>query len=165
MHIESDVVTKAVNEILTERFAVLILAVRIDVVVGNLEDALVALPAHIHAGLQRGHRRVLRTKHDLVDFALPRREFAVRGQRARDVRGIAGVLRAYIQHHDVSVRNLARKLVIVQCRGIRAGAHDGRVTLRFRAAHGVDLHHFRGDLIFVKTWPHHLHRFKMRVER
>ena len=165
MHVQPDLMAQAVNEVLPERFAMLVFTVGIDVVVGNFEDALVALAAQVHAGLQRSQRRVLRAQHDLVDFALPRREFAVGGKRARDVRGIAGVLRANIQHHDVAVLNLARKLVVVQRRGIRARADDRRVALRFRAAHGVNLHHFGGDLIFVKTGPHHLHRFKMRVER
>ena len=59
---------------------------------------------------------------------------------------------------------LRDEFVVVQRGGIRAGADDGRVTFGFRAALGVDFDHFRGDLIFVKAGPHHVHGVEVRVE-
>src|SRR6202011_5227253 len=94
--VQTDVMAEAVNEIWPEGFAVKIFSMGIDVVVGNLVNALVALVTEIHARLERGEGRVLRTENDVVDFALARRVLAVSGQRARDVCRIAGVLRSEI---------------------------------------------------------------------
>ena len=115
---------------------------REDVVVGNLVNALVALVTEIHARLERGEGRVLRTEDDVVNFALARRELAAGGQRAGDVRRIAGVLRPDVENDDVAIFDFARELVVVQHGGVRAGANNRGVALRFRAAPGMDFGHF-----------------------
>src|SRR5271163_2807457 len=86
--VEADVVAEAVNEILAQRFAVKIFAVGIDVVVGNLVHAFRASLAIVHARLDGGERGILGAENNFIDFALARREFAVRGKRARDVGGV-----------------------------------------------------------------------------
>src|SRR5258708_24054165 len=103
---------EAVNEIWPEGFAVKIFSMGINVVVGNLANALVALVTEIHARLERGEGRVLRTENDVVDFALARREPAVGWQRARDVPRIAGVLRPDLENDDVATFDFARALVV-----------------------------------------------------
>ena len=73
----------------------------------------------------------MRSEDDVIDFALARRELAVGGQRAGDVGGVAGVLRANVENDDVAVFDLAREPVVVQRGGVRAGANNRGVTLRF----------------------------------
>src|SRR6202030_2515341 len=67
--VQSDIVAQAVDEIPAERLAILIFSVRIDVIVGNFIKALLALAAHVRAGLQRGECSVLRAEDDVVNFA------------------------------------------------------------------------------------------------
>src|ERR1700675_1444555 len=99
---------EAMDKIGPQGFAVEIFSMGVDVVVGDLLDTLVALVTEVHAGLERGEGRVLRAEDDVVNFALARGEFAVSGQRACDVRRIAGVLRPDVEHDDVAVFNSAR---------------------------------------------------------
>src|SRR5271168_2312277 len=155
--IETDVVAESVNEILAERFAVKIFAVGIDVVVGNFVDALRALLAVVHAGLDGCESGILRAENNSIDFALARREFAVRGKRASNVGGVAGELRANVEDDDVAVFDFAGELVVMEGGRVGAGADDGRVALRFRTSHGVDFDHFGGDLILVEARAHHAH--------
>src|SRR5882762_6414858 len=162
--IEADMMAEAVNKIRAEGLAVAIFSVGVDVIVGELVNALVALGAVVRARLQRSDGRILRTEDDVVDFALARRKLAVGGQRARDVRGVAGVLRPNVEHHDVAVFDLARELVVVQRGGVWAGANNRGVTLRFGAAPGVNFDHFRRHLIFVEPRAHQLHRFEVRIK-
>src|SRR5262249_2025076 len=131
VNVEADVMAEAVNVVLAERLAVLILAVGVDVVVGDFLQALVALGAESYSGLELRERGVLRSQHDVVDLELARREFAVRGNGARNVGGIAGILCGDIHHYDVAVLNLARELVVMQRRGIWTGADDRRVPFGF----------------------------------
>ncbi len=142
-------VAEAVNVVLTEGFSMEIFSVGIDVVAGNLVHAFVAFPAEIHARLERGERSVLRTEHDVVNLELARREFAIGGERTRDVRGIPGILGTDIQNDDVAIFHLAGKPIVVERGGIGARADNGSVTFGFGAAHLMHLHHFCGDLIFV----------------
>src|SRR5467141_5160743 len=100
--IEADIMAEAGNEIRAEGFAVEIFSVGVDVIVGELVDALVALGAVIRARLQRSDGSILRTEDDVVDFALARRELPISRQRARDVGGVAGVLRPNVENHDVA---------------------------------------------------------------
>ena len=162
--VQTDVMAEAVNEIWPEGFAVKIFSMGIDVVVGNLVNALVAFVTEIHARLERGEGRVLCTENDVVDFALARRVLAVSGQRARDVRRIAGVLCPDVEHDDVAILDFARELVVVQRGGVRAGPNNRGVTLSFRAAPGMDFDHFCRYLIFVESRTHQLHRFEVGIE-
>src|SRR6202171_1418904 len=100
--IEADMMAEAVNEIRAEGFAVEIFSVAVDVIVGDLVDALVALGTVIRARLQRSDGSILRAEDDVVDFALALRKLAVGGQRARDVRGVAGVLRPDVEDDEVA---------------------------------------------------------------
>src|SRR5947207_8327397 len=164
VNVQADVVTEAVDEIRAEGFAVKIFSVRVDVGVSNFLDALAVFVTEIHARLERGEGGVLRAQDDFVDFALARRELAVGRNGARNVRGIAGILRADVENDDVAVFDFARELVVVKRGGIRASADYRRVALRFRAAPGMDFDHFRGDLVFVKCRAHQLHRFQVGVQ-
>jgi hypothetical protein len=101
----------------------------IDVVVSDAVGAFAALVADVGARLQRGQGGVLRTQNDFVNFALARGEFSVGGKRAGNVRGVAGILRADIQHDDIAILNFSGEFIVVQDGGIRSGANDGRVTL------------------------------------
>src|SRR6266403_1529147 len=156
--------SKAMNEIGAERFALKILSVGVDVVVGNLVDVFIAFAAKIHAGFESDQGGVLRAKNDAVDFTLAGRKFAVRRNGTRDVGGVASVLRADIQDDDVAVFDFARQFVVVQRGGVGAGANDRGVALCFRAAPGVDLDHLCGYLIFVQAGAHPLHGFEVRVQ-
>ena len=104
-----------------------ILAMGIDVVVGNFVDAFGAL-GNIHAGLDGCESGVLRAENDFIDFPLARRELPVGWNRARDVGGVAGVLRADVEDDDVAIFDFASQLVVVQRGGIGAGADDGGVA-------------------------------------
>ena len=106
----------------------------------------------------------MRAENNVINLALAWREFSVGRKRARDVGGVSGVLRADIHDDDIAVLDLARKLVVVQRRGIGSGADNGRVGLRLRASHGMDFHHFRGNLIFPQAGAHHVHGVQLRVE-
>src|SRR5262249_29692048 len=118
VNVQSNIVAEAVNVVRAERLSVEILAVRVDVVVRNLPEAFVTLEAHIHAGFGGCESGILRAENDFVNFALARREFAVRGNGASDIGGIAGVLRTNVKHDDVAVLDIARQLVVVQGCGI-----------------------------------------------
>src|ERR1700722_14936617 len=163
--IQTDMVAQSVNEILAERFAVQIFAVRIDVVVGNLVDALGAFLAIVHAGLDGRQSGILRAENDFIDFALPGCEPAIGGERACDVGGVAGVLRADVEDDHVPVFDFAGQLVIVQHGGVRTGADDGGVAFGLRTAHGVDFDHFGGNLILVEPGAHHAHGGEPSIER
>src|SRR5271154_1822206 len=165
VNVETDIVAQAMNVILAERFAVQILAMRVDVFVGDSVNTFVALLAHVHAGFDSGHGGILRAQNDFVNFTLARSELAIGGNRSRDVRGVSGVLCANVNHDDVAVHNFAREFVVMQHCGIGTCADDGRIAFRFRAAHGVDFHHFRSDLIFEETRVHHFDGGEMGVER
>src|SRR6266446_1282793 len=164
VNVQADVMAKAVDEIGPEGFAVEIFSMRVDVVVCNFLDTLATFVAEIHARLEGGEGRVLRAENDFVDLALPRRELAVGGNGARDVRGITGVLRANVHDHDVAVFYFARELVVMERSGVRAGANNRGVALRFRAAPGLNFDHFRRNLIFIKSRVCQLHRFQVGVQ-
>src|SRR5690242_1373021 len=132
MHVEPNVVSQAVDEILAERSTLAVFSMRVDVIVGDIhQPVFFASAGKMRAGLNGRKRRVLSAKNDFVDFALARSEFAISGNRARDVRGIAGVLRAYVEDNDVTVFNLARKLVVVQRRRIWSCADYRRIAFSF----------------------------------
>ena len=97
----------------------------------------------------RGQRGVLRAEHDVINLELARREFAVSGERTRDVRGIAGILGADVQNDDVAIFHLSGKAIVMKRGGIWTRADNGSVAFGFGAAHLVHLHHFCSDLIFV----------------
>src|SRR6266481_3809397 len=107
---------EAVNVILAELFAA-----RIDVLERNFIQAVVAGFAEIHSGFESGEDSILRAKNDVVDFALARGEFAVGGNGASDVGGIAGELRAHVEHDDVTITDFARELVVMQRSGVGSG--------------------------------------------
>ena len=157
--------TESVNEILAERFAVKVFAMSIDVVVRDVEEAVLFVAAENGAGLDGGDGGVLGGKNDVVDFALARSEFSVGGNGASDVGGVAGILRADVEHDDVAVLNFAIEAIVMKRGGIGASADDGRVAFGFRATHGVDFNHFCADLIFEETRVHHFHGGDVRVER
>src|SRR5260370_4216423 len=163
VNVKADMMAEAVNEILAEGFAMEIFSVGVDVIVGEFVDAFVALGTVIRTGLQCSDGSMLRTEDDVVDFALAWRELAISGQRARDVRGVTGVLSADVEDDDVAVFYLAGELVVVQRGRVRAGANDRRVAFGFRSVPGVDFNHFCRDLIFVEPWVHQFHCFEVRV--
>src|SRR6266699_54785 len=164
VNVQADVMAEAVDEIGPEGFAVKVFSVGIDVIVSNFLYALATLVAEIHARPERGEGRVLRAEDDLVDLALARRELAVSRNSARNVRGVAGILRANVHDHDVAVFDSARELVVVQRGGVRAGANDGGVALRFRSAPGMGFNHFCRHLIFVEPRAHQLHRLEVGIQ-
>src|SRR6267143_2725786 len=119
------------NVELAQRIAVQIFSVRVDVVVGNLVGTMVTLLADVVARLEHRERGILRAEHNRINFTLARSELAVRGNGARNVRGVAGILSANVENYDVSVRDLAIELVVVQHRRIGAGADDRSVAFSF----------------------------------
>src|SRR6266853_1658167 len=162
--VEAEVVAETVNVILAEGFSVEIFSVGVDVVARDFVDAFVAFAAKIHARLEGGEGGVLGAEDDVVNLKLTGREFAVGGERAGDVRGIAGVLGADVQNDDVAVCNLAGKPIVVERGGIGSCTDDGSVSLGLGAAHLVDLHHFCRDLVFVEAGTHHAHGFEVGIE-
>ena len=131
------------NEILAQWPALAVFPVRIDVVVREIRQAVFfALAREMRAGSDRRERCVLRAKNDFINFALARGELSIGRNGARNVGRVAGVLCADIHDHDVAVLDLARQLVIVQRRGVWPRADNGRIALSFRAAAGVNFHHF-----------------------
>ena len=159
MDVEADIMAQAVNEILAERLAIAVLTVGIDVVVCDFVEAVVAFAAEVHTRLYRGQRGVLRAQHDFINFALPRREFAIGRKSSRNVRGVSGELCADVEQDDVAVFDFARQLVVVEDSGIEPGSDDGRIAFGFGASHGVDFHHAGRDLILEQARPHYAHGF------
>ena len=103
MHVETDVVAEAMNEILAQRLAVQIFAVGVDVVVGDLIKRIRIAAFQVRlARFECGHRRLLRAQDDVVDLPLARGEMAVHGKRARDVGGVHGVFAGRIDDDNVS---------------------------------------------------------------
>src|SRR5216684_4962505 len=76
MNIQADVMTQSVNVILAQRLAVQIFSVRVDVVVGNLIGAIVALLADGVARLEHRERGILRAEYNRINFTLARSELA-----------------------------------------------------------------------------------------
>ena len=165
VHVEPDMVTQAVNEILAKRSALAVFSMRIDVVVGDIhQPVFFAFAGEVRAGLHRRERLVLRAENDFVDFALARCELAISGKGARDVRRVTGILRANVKHYDVAILNLARQFVIVERGRIRPRTDNRRIAFCFGAAQGVHFHHSCGHLIFVEARAHHFHCFQLRIQ-
>ena len=120
-----------------------------DIVVGDLEKAIGAAAAERHSRLHGRQHGILRAEHDVINFPLARREMTVRGNGAGDIGGVAGILAADIHQDNVAILNHGVQFVEVQNRGVQAGAHDGRIGFGFAPAVGVNLHHARGNLVFV----------------
>ena len=156
---------EAMNEILAEWLTFSIFAVRVDVVVSDVHQPVFFASARkMHSGLHSRKRSVLRAQDDFVDFALSRGELAIRGNRARNIRGVTGILCAHIEHHNVAVLDLARELVVVERGRVRPRADNWSITFSFGAGHGVYFHHFCGHLIFIQARVHHFHRFQMGIQ-
>src|SRR5438128_1813314 len=114
--IQADVMAQSMNEVAAERAALLVLAVRVDVVVGDPKQAVGAAARKAHPRLERRQRRILRAQDDFVDLALPRGELAVGRERPGDVGGIAGVLPADVEHHEIAVFDLVAQAAVMQHR-------------------------------------------------
>src|SRR6266481_6006413 len=112
--VEAKVVAETVNVILAERFSVEIFSVGIDVVAGDFVDAFVAFASKIHPRLESSERGVLCSEDNVVNLKLARREFAVGGERTRDVGGIARILGADVQNDNVAILHLAGKAIVVE---------------------------------------------------
>ena len=129
MNVQPDVVAQPMDEILAQRFAVLVFAVRIDVLVSDVEQRVFLIPAaHDNARLQGGESGILRAEDNVVNLALARCVFSVGRNGARDVGGVTGVLRAHIHDDNIAVLDFSRKLVVVQRRGIGTRADNGGVA-------------------------------------
>src|SRR5262249_51930637 len=89
VNIEADVMPEPVVEVFAKRLAVQILAVRVDVVVGDLLQR-VAVAAQLDPRLDGRDGGFLRAKHDLVNLALAFGELAVHGNRARHIGRVIG---------------------------------------------------------------------------
>src|SRR5262249_28134778 len=105
VNVEANAMAETVNEVLAERLAVQILAVSVDVVVGDEEEGLFVVLAEVGAGFDGGDGGILCAEDDVVNFALARREFAVGRNGAGDVSGVAGELCADIEDDDVAILN------------------------------------------------------------
>src|SRR5215472_18942219 len=134
MYVEADIVAQAMDEILPKRPALAVFPVRVDIVVGDVhQPVFLASAREMDAGLEGCERRVLRAKNDFVDFALAQGELAARGNGARDVRGIARILRSDVEDDHVAILDPARKLVVMQRSRIRPRADNRRVSFSFRS--------------------------------
>ena len=109
--------------------------------------------------------RFLRAVNDLVDLALALGEVAVRGQSPRDIGGVAAVGAGDVHHHHVAVLHLAGVRLVVEHRGIKTRADDGRIRRPLTASPHVFVLHQRGDFVFTHPWLHRLHRRQMRFDR
>ena len=107
----------AVKEVAAERVAVQVVAVRVDVVVGGLMNALGPSDEH-DSGLYRCQRRILRAQDDFVDFALASGELAVGRKRARNVRRVTAVFAGHVDHDYIAVLYFVLQGVVMQHRGI-----------------------------------------------
>jgi hypothetical protein len=78
VHIQADPVRESVDEILTQRFAVQVFAVGVDVFIRDLVQRVRApiAPDHGLARLESFDRRLLCAQHNVVDLALAGRELA-----------------------------------------------------------------------------------------
>src|SRR5690242_4494283 len=85
MYVQPDIVPQAVDKILSQRLAMGILAVGVDVVVGDLLER-VSFAAQAHARLDRGDSGLLGPQHYFVKLALAGREFAACWNGAGHVR-------------------------------------------------------------------------------
>jgi hypothetical protein len=161
--IQADVMAQSMDEVAAERAALLVLAVRVDVVVSDPKQAVGAAARKAHPRLERRQRRILRAQDNFVDLALPRGELAVGRKRPGDVGGIAGVLPADVEHHEIAVFDLVAQAAVMQHRRVEARADNWCIGASLAAAVLVDVLHSRRDLVFVKSRAKHLHGFEMRV--
>ena len=103
MDVEADGMAEAVDEILSERLAVQVFAVGVDVVVGDFVDGVGIVALHVGlAGDEGRSGGFLRAEDDVVNFALARCEVAVDGQGAGDVGGVHGILGSGVDDDDVA---------------------------------------------------------------
>jgi len=86
VHVQSHMMSEAMNEILAEWFAVQVFPVAIDVIHGDLVERVGTLTAQSRTShLKCMDCSFLRTQHDVVDFPLPGRKLAVDRGRASDI--------------------------------------------------------------------------------
>src|ERR1700733_5055178 len=111
---------EAMDEILAERLAVKIFAMRADVLARD-DVEINRAAVNRGAGLDLGERRVLRGKNDFVDFALARRKFSACGKRSGNVGRIAAIFATHIEHDDVAIFDLSVERAVVQDCGIKSG--------------------------------------------
>ena len=81
VNIQSDVVAEAMNEVFSQRLAVQVFAMGVDVVVSDVVERIRPVPPQ--TGLARLKCRrgsLLRAQHDVVNLPLPRGEFAGTGR-------------------------------------------------------------------------------------
>ena len=113
VHVETEMMSHAVEEIPAERVAMQVVAVRVYVVVGDLVNALGASKEY-GSGFYRCERCILRAKNDFIDFALPSGEFAVGRKRAGDVRRVTAVLAGHIDNDYIAVLYFVLQSVVMQ---------------------------------------------------
>src|ERR1700756_1180629 len=165
VNVEADIVAEAVDVILAESLTVHVFAVGVDVVVRDFVQAFAAGLAIAHAGFESGEDGILRSENNFVDFAPARGEFSAGGNGASNVGRVAGKLRPDVDDDDIAIGNFAGQFVVVQHGGVGTGADDRSIAFGFGAAHGVNFHHFCGDLILVEAGTHHFHGFELGIER
>ena len=78
-------------------------------------------------GTGHGHRRLLRCMHQVIQRALRAGVFAVCGEGAGDVAGIAVQLAAGVDQHQVPRAHRGYIGAVVQHAGVGAGSHDGAI--------------------------------------
>ena len=119
MHFKSDVVAEAVNKIFTQRLAVQVLAVAIDIVHGDFCDRTVGTPhQHRLARLKGRHRGLLRAQNNIVNFPLARGEMAVHRKRARNIGRIHGIFGGRVDHHNIASVHHVVVFRVMQHRGV-----------------------------------------------
>ena len=86
MDLQAHVMADAVDEVPAQRVAMQVLAVRVDVIVGDFVQAVGRSLADRFTGPDRRDGGFLRAQHDLVDLALPLGELTADGDGAGDIR-------------------------------------------------------------------------------
>ena len=109
------------------------------------------------AGLEFGRRCFLCRQHHVVHRFLRPAEFAVGRKTARDVGGVALVLAARVNQHQIAVLERCVVLNVMQDAGVGAGPDDAAVT-RFHAFQLELVMNFRRQLIFEATGFGEFHR-------
>jgi len=169
---QPDRVAQAMTEILSQRLAVQVLPVRVDVVVrrccrAHLFVAPFSRQPMTAPGRTASIAAFCAPKHDVINLALPRCVLAVSGHSARDVRGIARILRGHVHQHDVAIFDLRKKLVVMPAPWeLKARTDDGRGRLRLpRPPISWTYSILAATWILEQARPNHFHRFKVGIER
>ena len=108
------------------------------------------------------HRRALRSKHQLINFALRAAEASIHRERARDVGGVAIELAARIDQQQIAVAQAGVVRHVMQHTGVRAGRHDRRVRRKLRAIAPEFVQQLRLDLVLHAAGARGLHGAAVR---